>query len=146
SPPIVLENTSNVHTAGTNTQTDPALSPPAAHGTEHLETNTSHELEEQDPSPPAITGTDSSASSKDPEDIPTFDEWSRKMMEVENGKTRSTHTSNNGAPPVVKKVQKNFNNYASVECGAKILGSNPEAKVLCVYKGNRVSRKSGYVS
>ncbi|KAF3858656.1 hypothetical protein F7725_011857, partial [Dissostichus mawsoni] len=128
SPPIVLENTSNVHTAGTNTHTDQALSPPAAHGTEHLETNTSHELEEQDPSPPAITGTDSSASSKDPEDIPTFDEWSRKMMEMENGKTRSTHTSNNGAPPVVKKVQKNFNNYASVECGAKILGSNPEAK------------------
>jgi len=29
----------------------------------------------------------------------------------------------------VKKVPKNFNNYASVECGAKILGSNPEAKV-----------------
>ncbi|XP_034071266.1 SUN domain-containing ossification factor-like isoform X2 [Gymnodraco acuticeps] len=128
SPPIVLENTSNVHTAGTKTHTDQALSPPAAHGTEHLETNTLHELEEQDPSPPAITGTDSSTSSKDPEDIPTFDEWSRKMMEMENGKTRSTHTSNNGAPPVVKKVQKNFNNYASVECGAKILGSNPEAK------------------
>lgn len=30
---------------------------------------------------------------------------------------------------MVKKVQKNFNNYASVECGAKILGANPEAKV-----------------
>ena len=29
----------------------------------------------------------------------------------------------------MKKVQKNFNNYASVECGAKILGANPEAKV-----------------
>lgn len=41
----------------------------------------------------------------------------------------STHTSNNGASHMVKKVQKNFNNYASVECGAKILGSNPEAKV-----------------
>lgn len=41
----------------------------------------------------------------------------------------STHTSNNGASHTVKKVQKNFNNYASVECGAKILGSNPEAKV-----------------
>lgn len=43
---------------------------------------------------------------------------------------QSTHTSNNGALPTVKKVQKNFNNYASVECGAKILGANPEAKVL----------------
>jgi len=30
----------------------------------------------------------------------------------------------------VKKVQKNFkNNYASVECGAKILSANNEAKV-----------------
>lgn len=41
----------------------------------------------------------------------------------------STHTSTNGGPNVAKKVQKNFNNYASVECGAKILGANPEAKV-----------------
>lgn len=45
---------------------------------------------------------------------------------------QSVHTANNGAPPAVKKVQKNFNNYASVECGAKILGANPEAKVLHV--------------
>ena len=30
---------------------------------------------------------------------------------------------------LVKKMPKNFNNYASVECGAKILGANPEAKV-----------------
>ncbi|KAJ0059132.1 hypothetical protein NL108_008554, partial [Boleophthalmus pectinirostris] len=40
----------------------------------------------------------------------------------------TTHTSTNGAAHPVKKVQKNFNNYASVECGAKILGANPEAK------------------
>uniref|UniRef100_A0A8C6LWU6 SUN domain-containing ossification factor n=1 Tax=Nothobranchius furzeri TaxID=105023 RepID=A0A8C6LWU6_NOTFU len=72
--------------------------------------------------------TDPPVSSKDPEDIPTFDEWKRKMMEVEKEKTQSTHTSSNGASLPVKKVQKNFNNYASVECGAKILGANPEAK------------------
>lgn len=128
SPPIVLENTSNVHTAGTKTHTDPPLSPQTDHSTQHLETNASHTLKEQDPSSPVTTGTDSSVSGKDPEDIPTFDEWTRKMMEVENEKTQSTHTSNNGAPHTVKKVQKNFNNYASVECGAKILGANPEAK------------------
>lgn len=46
---------------------------------------------------------------------------------------QSTHTANNGASHVVKKVQKNFNNYASVECGAKILGANPEAKVLQIW-------------
>ncbi|XP_053185362.1 SUN domain-containing ossification factor-like [Scomber japonicus] len=134
SPPIVLENTSNAHTAGTKTHTDPSLSSPAGHGTQHLEANTSQTLKEkkevkkEDRSSPVTTDTDSSVSSKDPEDIPTFDEWKRKMMEVEKEKTLSTHTSNNGAPHTVKKVQKNFNNYASVECGAKILGSNPEAK------------------
>ncbi|XP_072219172.1 SUN domain-containing ossification factor-like isoform X1 [Leuresthes tenuis] len=128
SPPLLLENTSNAHTAGTKTQTDPPLSPPAVHSTKYLETNTSHMLKEQDLSSPVTADTDSSVSSKDPEDIPTFDEWKRKMMEVEKEKTLSTHTSNNGGSHVVKKVQKNFNNYASVECGAKILGANPEAK------------------
>ncbi|XP_040911198.1 SUN domain-containing ossification factor-like isoform X2 [Toxotes jaculatrix] len=126
SPPMVLENTSNAHTAGTKSHTDPPLTSPPGHSSQHLETNTSHMLKEQDLSSPVTTDTDSSVSSKDPEDIPTFDEWKRKMMEKE--KTLSTHTSNNGGSHTVKKVQKNFNNYASVECGAKILGANPEAK------------------
>ncbi|XP_030608044.1 SUN domain-containing ossification factor isoform X3 [Archocentrus centrarchus] len=124
SPPIVLENTSNAHTAGTKTQTDlPVSSSPV-----HLEANVSHKLKEQDLNSPGTTDTDSAVNSKDPEDIPTFDEWKRKMMEVEKEKTQYTHTSNNGGSHTVKKVQKNFNNYASVECGAKILGANPEAK------------------
>lgn len=43
---------------------------------------------------------------------------------------QSLHTSASGSPHPVKKVQKNFkNNYASVECGAKILSANTEAKV-----------------
>lgn len=63
------------------------------------------------------------------EDIPTFDEWKKKQMEVEEKKSQSLHTSSNGSPHPVKKVQKNFkNNYASVECGAKILSANNEAK------------------
>uniref|UniRef100_A0AAQ5XEN4 SUN domain-containing ossification factor n=1 Tax=Amphiprion ocellaris TaxID=80972 RepID=A0AAQ5XEN4_AMPOC len=157
SPPVVLENTSNAHTTGTKTHTDPPVSSPADHSTQHLDTNISHMLKEkvsssdimwtiflslpedvsqpsfshylwQDSSSPVSTDTDSSVSGKDPEDIPTFDEWKRKMMEVEKEKTLSTHTSNNGASQTVKKVQKNFNNYASVECGAKILGANPESK------------------
>ncbi|KAM9789347.1 SUN domain-containing ossification factor [Neosynchiropus ocellatus] len=123
SPPVVLENTSNAHTAGTKTHSDPPLTAPAA---QHLETNISH------PSKELVrnlnTSTDGDPSGKEPEDIPTFDEWKRKMMEVEQEKTQTTHTSNNGGPTTVKKVPKNFNNYASVECGAKILGANPEAK------------------
>lgn len=43
---------------------------------------------------------------------------------------QSLHTSTSGSTLQVKKVQKNFkNNYASVECGAKILSANSEAKV-----------------
>uniref|UniRef100_A0A665VVP1 SUN domain-containing protein n=1 Tax=Echeneis naucrates TaxID=173247 RepID=A0A665VVP1_ECHNA len=50
-------------------------------------------------------------------------------MEVEKEKSQSLHTSTSGSPHPVKKVQKNFkNNYASVECGAKILSANNEAK------------------
>ncbi|KAM7378945.1 hypothetical protein PAMP_004533 [Pampus punctatissimus] len=128
SPPVVLENTSNAHAAGTKTHTDPPLNSAAGHSTQHLEANTSRMLKEQDLSSPVTTDTDSSVSSRDPEDIPTFDEWKRKVMEVEKEKTLSTHTSKNGGSHTVKKVQKNFNNYASVECGAKILGANPEAK------------------
>lgn len=44
---------------------------------------------------------------------------------------QSLHSSTNGSPHPVKKIQKNFkNNYASVECGAKILAANNEAKVM----------------
>ncbi|XP_025209403.1 SUN domain-containing ossification factor isoform X3 [Theropithecus gelada] len=67
-------------------------------------------------------------SPKDPEDIPTFDEWKKKVMEVEKEKSQSMHPSSNGGSHATKKVQKNRNNYASVECGAKILAANPEAK------------------
>ncbi|XP_028299382.1 SUN domain-containing ossification factor isoform X2 [Gouania willdenowi] len=71
--------------------------------------------------------TDPSVPNKD--DIPTFDEWKKQVMEVEKEKSQSLHTSTNGSPHPVKKVQKNFkNNYASVECGAKILSANNEAK------------------
>nr|XP_028588022.1 SUN domain-containing ossification factor isoform X3 [Podarcis muralis] len=67
-------------------------------------------------------------SPKDPGDIPTFDEWKKQVMEVEKEKSQSMHPSSNGGQHLTKKVQKNRNNYASVECGAKILAANPEAK------------------
>ncbi|XP_029001683.1 SUN domain-containing ossification factor isoform X2 [Betta splendens] len=74
-----------------------------------------------------VRETDPSVPSK--EDIPTFDEWKKQVMEVEKEKSQSLHTTASGSPHPVKKVQKNFkNNYASVECGAKILSANSEAK------------------
>ncbi|XP_034368901.1 SUN domain-containing ossification factor isoform X1 [Arvicanthis niloticus] len=88
--------------------------------------------ESSDFTKPGETDPTSVTSSKDPEDIPTFDEWKKKVMEVEKEKSLSTgqslHPSSNGGSHATKKVQKNRNNYASVECGAKILAANPEAK------------------
>uniref|UniRef100_A0A8C7YDT2 SUN domain containing ossification factor n=1 Tax=Oryzias sinensis TaxID=183150 RepID=A0A8C7YDT2_9TELE len=63
------------------------------------------------------------------EDIPTFDEWKKQVLEVEKEKSQTLHTSTSGSSHPVKKAQKNFkNNYASVECGAKILSANSDAK------------------
>ncbi|XP_034368906.1 SUN domain-containing ossification factor isoform X4 [Arvicanthis niloticus] len=84
--------------------------------------------ESSDFTKPGETDPTSVTSSKDPEDIPTFDEWKKKVMEVEKEKSQSLHPSSNGGSHATKKVQKNRNNYASVECGAKILAANPEAK------------------
>uniref|UniRef100_A0A1A8FBQ1 SUN domain containing ossification factor n=1 Tax=Nothobranchius korthausae TaxID=1143690 RepID=A0A1A8FBQ1_9TELE len=70
---------------------------------------------------------DTSVPSKD--DFHTFDEWRKQVMEVEKEKSQTLHTSTSNGLHPVKKVQKNFkNNYASVECGAKILSANNEAK------------------
>ncbi|KAM4549282.1 SUN domain-containing ossification factor isoform 2-T2 [Odontesthes bonariensis] len=75
----------------------------------------------------AARETDPSVPSK--EDIPTFDEWKKQVMEVEKEKSQTLHTSTAGSSHAAKKVQKNFkNNYASVECGAKMLSANSEAK------------------
>ncbi|XP_060934809.1 SUN domain-containing ossification factor isoform X2 [Limanda limanda] len=93
------------------------------------EGNTSQHLQEEQAGDASVAReADPSVPSK--EDIPTFDEWKKQVMEVEKEKSQSLHTSASGSPhPVKKKVQKNFkNNYASVECGAKILSANIEAK------------------
>ncbi|XP_008275650.1 SUN domain-containing ossification factor isoform X3 [Stegastes partitus] len=90
------------------------------------EGNASHPHQEQQTGEANVVN-DPSVPSK--EDIPTFDEWKKQVMKVEKEKSQSLHTSTTGVPHPVKKVQKNFkNNYASVECGAKILSANTEAK------------------
>ncbi|KAL6491154.1 hypothetical protein MHYP_G00014990 [Metynnis hypsauchen] len=114
--PMVLENTS---TPGTGKGTKASL--------DRVNQGTNVSSMPKDPNVHATTETDPSVPNKDQEDIPTFDEWKKIMLEVENEKSQTTHTSYNGGSSTVKKVQKTTN-YASVECGAKILSSNPEAK------------------
>ncbi|KAM8816019.1 SUN domain-containing ossification factor isoform 1-T1 [Rhynchonycteris naso] len=98
----------------------------ALNTSENLKNESSGYTKPEEIDPTSVT------SPKDPEDIPTFDEWKKKVMEVEKEKSlsagQSMHASSNGGLHATKKVQKNRNNYASVECGAKILAANPEAK------------------
>ncbi|XP_028386559.1 SUN domain-containing ossification factor isoform X5 [Phyllostomus discolor] len=98
----------------------------ALNASENLKSESSDYTKPEEIDPTSVT------SPKDPEDIPTFDEWKKKVMEVEKEKSlsagQSMHASSNGGLHATKKVQKNRNNYASVECGAKILAANPEAK------------------
>ncbi|KAM9325620.1 SUN domain-containing ossification factor [Gastrophryne carolinensis] len=90
--------------------------------------NTSGELEKELTDNREVTGGDPAVpGNTKPDDIPTFDEWKKQVMEVEKEKSQSMHPAVNGGQHTVK-VQKNRNNYASVECGAKILSANPEAK------------------
>ncbi|XP_033848018.1 SUN domain-containing ossification factor isoform X2 [Periophthalmus magnuspinnatus] len=94
----------------------------------HPEANSSQTPTEQKAGDASIAReTDPSVPTK--EDIPTFDEWKKQVMEVEKEKSQSLHTSTSSSSHPVKKVQSKFkNNYASVECGAKILSANSEAK------------------
>ncbi|XP_042530238.1 SUN domain-containing ossification factor isoform X1 [Dipodomys spectabilis] len=98
----------------------------AVNASDNLKNESSDYTKQGETDPSSVAGP------KDPEDIPTFDEWKKKVMEVEKEKSlsagQSLHPSSNGGPHATKKVQKNRNNYASVECGAKILAANPEAK------------------
>ncbi|XP_058887388.1 SUN domain-containing ossification factor isoform X6 [Acipenser ruthenus] len=113
---------------GTKTDLDPKLTRVGKETSRDHSSNTSHEIKNVDPRKVGEIDPTAVQPSKDPEDIPTFDEWKKKVLEVEKEKSQSMHPSSNGSPHIVKKVQKNFNNYASVECGAKILAANTEAK------------------
>nr|XP_045045466.2 SUN domain-containing ossification factor isoform X3 [Desmodus rotundus] len=132
-----IENVSSSHGKGKITKSDfaPKVSASdqgggdpksALNASENLKSESSDYTKPEEIDPTSVT------SPKDPEDIPTFDEWKKKVMEVEKEKSlsagQSMHASSNGGLHATKKVQKNRNNYASVECGAKILAANPEAK------------------
>ncbi|XP_040216052.1 SUN domain-containing ossification factor isoform X2 [Rana temporaria] len=127
-----VENVSVSHNKRKATSSDieaevPAPEPEAEKPKVHL--NASEELEKELTDDTKVAGGDPvvPGNTKDPVDIPTFDEWKKQVMEVEKEKSQSSHASVNGGQHTVK-VQKNRNNYASVECGAKILSANPEAK------------------
>ncbi|KAF1455232.1 SUCO factor, partial [Pygoscelis papua] len=127
-----IENISSSHGKGKKTKSEfESKVPGAEKGTDEQKSalNASENLKrEKDYKKTGEIDPTSVITPKDPGDIPTFDEWKKKVMEVEKEKSQSMHPSAVGGQHSTKKVQKNRNNYASVECGAKILAANPEAK------------------
>ena len=65
------------------------------------------------------------------EEMPSFDEFKRRVLQEEEEKSKQQSAENtNGAAqkPKPKKVkERKQNNYASTDCGAKILAHNSEA-------------------
>uniref|UniRef100_A0A1B6DYA5 SUN domain-containing protein n=2 Tax=Clastoptera arizonana TaxID=38151 RepID=A0A1B6DYA5_9HEMI len=60
------------------------------------------------------------------EDIPSFSEWAQKQLE-EAEKNKDENTTGGGAHPQGSALKIRNKNYASPDCGAKVVASNPEA-------------------
>ncbi|XP_078604100.1 SUN domain-containing ossification factor-like isoform X2 [Branchiostoma floridae x Branchiostoma japonicum] len=83
----------------------------------------------------AETGTKDSAEEEDlvahkeDDDMPSFDEWKKRMLEQEEREKKQNSNGQSGQSKVSTqglKTQKGRHNYGSVECGAKILSANRE--------------------
>ncbi|CAC5401545.1 SUN domain-containing protein 2,Uncharacterized protein slp1 [Mytilus coruscus] len=76
--------------------------------------------------------TDGDKTKQQGDEIQTFTEWTQKVLEEEKQKTSTEATGSS-----VSKSKRSVN-YASKECGAKVLASNPEAEnVKAVLTSNK---------
>ena len=79
------------------------------------------------------------------EEMPSFDEFKKKLLEEEKSKIKQQQQQDPLTPrqppvkPNCKKMkERKKSNYAAIDCGAKILSSNPEASnALSVLMENR---------
>ncbi|CAA3019378.1 Hypothetical predicted protein, partial [Olea europaea subsp. europaea] len=88
-------------------------------------------LSKEQPQPPggdhnqSLSINESSVQSPSSEDIPSFREWTQKQLAEAEKKKGENLTL---PAPVPTNVKIRSKNYASPDCGAKIVGSNAEAK------------------
>ncbi|XP_078040101.1 SUN domain-containing ossification factor isoform X2 [Augochlora pura] len=87
----------------------------------------------RDEAPTIVIGEDIvPVASPDPhEDIPSFNEWTQKRLEeAEKKKTHSNASVQNSGTPAqrVGGMKVRSKNYASPDCGAKVVATNPEAR------------------
>ena len=105
-------------------------SPPTPISSEPTPTapSTSIDKEEEDSITAALKQADEESTTKE-EDLPSFDEFKRRVLQEEEEKSKQQNAeSASGAVQKTKKVkERKQSNYASVDCGAKILEHNNEA-------------------
>ncbi|KAJ9601479.1 hypothetical protein L9F63_000362 [Diploptera punctata] len=84
-----------------------------------------------------IVGNEGSDQPEGAEDIPSFSEWAQKQLaEAEKKKGQNATTPPSGSPSRASgNLKIRSKNYASPDCGAKIVGTNPEA----MYAGSIIS-------
>lgn len=91
---------------------------------ETLENSLNHEVKESEDLQPAVPEELKKASTQH-EDIPSFSEWTQKQLaEAEKKKTGNNETNDRYMKSRGKFRNKN---YASPDCGAKIVAANPES-------------------
>ncbi|PSN48592.1 hypothetical protein C0J52_14658 [Blattella germanica] len=96
-----------------------------------------NEDEEENMNNVKISNSESSDHTEGAEDIPSFSEWAQKQLaEAEKKKVQNATTPPSGNPSRTGGSLKiRSKNYASPDCGAKIVGTNPEA----MYAGSIIS-------
>ncbi|GAB6024445.1 hypothetical protein CHUAL_009605 [Chamberlinius hualienensis] len=62
------------------------------------------------------------------EDIPSFNEWAKQRLEEQGKNGQHTTSGTSQTAKVVSKQKLRQKNYASTDCGAKVLIANPEAQ------------------
>ena len=86
--------------------------------------------EEEDSITAALNQAEEESKPKEEEEMPSFDEFKRRVLQEEEEKSKQSAENANGTAhkAKAKKVkERKQSNYASVDCGAKILDHNEEA-------------------
>ncbi|XP_059473249.1 SUN domain-containing ossification factor isoform X2 [Neocloeon triangulifer] len=79
--------------------------------------------------PSAATVSEEPKPANQSEEIPSFNEWAQKQLaEAEKKKVQNTSELPKAAPKAQGNIKIRSKNYASPDCGAKIVGANQEAQ------------------
>ncbi|KAJ8956816.1 hypothetical protein NQ318_014230 [Aromia moschata] len=86
------------------------------------------EAEPTSEKPPIFSSASSNLTADKNEDIPSFSEWTQKrLQEVEKKEQLNSSAKVQFANGKGSNAKQRWKNYASLDCGAKVVGANPES-------------------